>query len=65
MRVQKSTVKRRGPDPGPQWINAHAWYYENARNIDVYISNKDSGAVHARIPWRKLLASLKRRRHET
>lgn len=51
----------------PQNVNEHVWYYEYPGRLDFIIEAKElqeSGGgspITIRIPWRKLLASLKRR----
>lgn len=61
------------PDPlslSPQDINDDLWYYEERGGIDLHVwvempkamSRGERHHVNVRIPWRKLVASVKRKR---
>ena len=57
-----------GLSNNPQQIDKSSWYYENYSNIEIIHEVRTlSGALiqtdNIKIPWRKLLSSLKRRPH--
>jgi hypothetical protein len=47
-----------------QNLSETAWYYEEETSIDLIVECKDADkfhrAIHVKIPYRKLLATLKR-----
>ena len=61
---------KRGPQKATRCANAHelieqAWFYENAKSIDVYISRaRGENAVVCRISRAKLLDWIKRTEQE-